>query len=962
MDKNAIWKWLILIILVMGSLALVTPPSKKIPLGLDLQGGTSFLVSVDEQRVREGVKDKDEKLTPEQAEPEVQRILKDAQSRALEVLRNRVDSLGIAEPIIYPTKDNRIVIQLPGVDKSRQELQNIQRELDASLTLVHPLAAASNAPASAEIDLKAIALLITHLDEADKVVLRLTQGVQETGVYAGFSRQVSQMADETIRKARAQCDALQAAKEPAERTTLLGDITLKLETARKDVRAMIAKRVKDVEVAITSAAFLEFRMVHKNNSKLVDDLFRKELAPDGYRIVRIGNGTYYARNADTEETLDEATRSRLGRWQVPDSEYEFMLEKVDEQGQKVLRPVFVKRRAEMTGDLLKSSAIDYGPMGSPIVDLTFNNEGAKIFRDLTTDYAPGGDKNPNRQNYRQLAVVLDGTLYSAPRIDEPIPNGRAVIKGSFSLQEATLLSNILNAGSLPAPVKIIERRIVDPTLGKDSISSGVRAGLYGCISILILMAAYYMMSGLLADVTLVLNVVLLPLGAVAVAGFLGLIFGGLQGSRALSLPVLTLPGIAGITLAVGMAVDANVLIFERMREELRTGKGFKAAVDAGFTRAFTAIFDSNMTTIITAVIMFAVGTGAVRGYAITLTAGLLINLYTAVFVARLFFNTIGSRTIDTKWLKMHSVIKETNFDFMRLWKVAFAVSIALIAVSWTLMFMHGTKDRTTVFGVDFTGGTSLSMSFDQKPSVEAIRTSLAAGGVRDNMIQYQGALEGGSKEILLVKVATTKEAEVALTTLAEKFPQANFEVLQRDDVGPQVGRELKTRGFWALALAMIAMVVYIGFRFEFGFGLGAVVATVHDAAMVIGICHLFGFQLNMTIMAAVLTIIGYSVNDTIVIFDRIRENLRLVRGKTFKDICNLSVNQTLARTLLTNFFTFMSVLFLLLMGGGAIKDFSFAMFVGMIAGTYSTVYIATPILLMWYRGKTPDLGSKTTGT
>jgi SecD/SecF fusion protein len=440
---------------------------------------------------------------------------------------------------------------------------------------------------------------------------------------------------------------------------------------------------------------------------------------------------------------------------------------------------------------------------------------------------------------------------------------------------------------------------------------------------------------------------------------MGMLFGGLQGgNRGISLPVLTLPGIAGIALAVGMAVDANVLIFERMREELRAGKGFKAAVDAGFTRAFTAIFDSNMTTIITAIIMFAVGTGAVRGYAVTLTAGLLINLYTAVIVTRMCFDTIGSRTIDTKWLKMFSVIKETRIDFMGLWKYALTVSVVLIAVSWFLMISHGMKDVTRVFGVDFTGGTSLTLSFEQKPNVEEIRSSLSTAGVRDTMIQYQGAMEGGSKEVLMVKVATVGEADLTIKTLAEKFPQADFKVMQQDDVGPQIGSELKKKGFWALGLAMVAMVIYIAIRFEFGFGLGAVAATVHDAAMVIGICHLFGLQLNMTIMAAVLTIIGYSVNDTIVIFDRIRENLRLVRGQSFTDICNLSVNQTLARTLLTNFYTFISVLFLLLMGGGAIKDFSFAMFVGMIAGTYSTVYIATPIVLMWYRFKTPDLGGK----
>jgi SecD/SecF fusion protein len=356
--------------------------------------------------------------------------------------------------------------------------------------------------------------------------------------------------------------------------------------------------------------------------------------------------------------------------------------------------------------------------------------------------------------------------------------------------------------------------------------------------------------------------------------------------------------------------------------------------------------------------MFAVGTGAIRGYSITLTAGLLINLYTAVFVTRMCYDARAKGTPNLNLLKMFSIIGQTSIRFISKWKIALVTSWLFIIVSWALMINAGLKDPTKVFGVDFTGGTSLSLSFEgnEKPSVEAVRASMTGAGVREAMIQYQKAMEAGSREMLMVKVATPKEGDQTVNALKDKFPTAQFKVMQQDDVGPQVGSDLKKKGMWAMALALLAMVIYIAIRFEFGFGLGAVVATVHDILMTVGVCYLAGFQFNMTILAAVLTIIGYSLNDTIVIFDRIRENLRKVQNKSFVDICDLSINETLARTLLTTFFTFISVIFLLFMGGGAVKDFSFAMLVGMITGIYSTVYIATPITLLWYRFKAPDMG------
>ncbi|MEI6148288.1 MAG: protein translocase subunit SecD [bacterium] len=838
MDKKAIWKWLLLVVLIAASLATVLPLGKKVRLGLDLQGGTSFTVEIDEEAIAAQLRDENKDITEDQISSRLPAKVNDAQGRALEVIRNRVDGLGISEPIIYPEKANRIVVQLPGVgEKKREE------------------------------------------------------------------------ARETIKR----------------------------------------------------AAFLTFRMVHEKNRELVDKLFEKGIPPPGFVVVSLSENNvsrnYFKRDRKTvpDGMMDQEFRKKLAAFNAPHG-CEMLLEKEKVQGQEVYSPYFVEKRAQLTGDTLKNAAVDYRSLGQVVVSLEFNAKGARKFALVTSDYAPGGARNPNPQVGRQMAIVLDDTLYSAPVIREAIHGGRAEISGTFTVSEAALLSNVLKSGSLPAPVKIVEERTIDPSLGADTVRSGVTAGLMGIVAILVLMALYYLISGLLANVALVLNVVLLPLGMIVVAGVLGIFAKEARGGGAIALPVLTLPGIAGIALSIGMAVDANVLIFERMREELRAGKSLMTTIQVGFQRALSAILDSNLTTVITAVILFIMGSGPVRGYAVTLIAGLIVSVYTAVIVTRMGFNVIASRTSNTGVLKMMQAVKPTNFDFMKPWKTALGISLVVIVVSWGLMITHGFQDQTRVFGVDFTGGSQLTFSFDQKVGVEQLRAAMEAEGVKDATPLYQKEMQGG-KEFLLVKAAGSEEGAKIKNVITGKFADSGFKLLQQDDVGPQIGAELKRKALIAMGLSLIAMIIYIWYRFELGFGMGAVAALFHDVLVTAGVCHLLGVQMNMTVMAALMTIVGYSVNDTIVIFDRIREDLHMVRGKSFLDICNQSMNETLSRTLLTNFLTFVSVLCLLVFGGGAIRDFSIAMFIGMISGTYSTVYIATPVVLLWYRFKTPDLGS-----
>jgi SecD/SecF fusion protein len=457
------------------------------------------------------------------------------------------------------------------------------------------------------------------------------------------------------------------------------------------------------------------------------------------------------------------------------------------------------------------------------------------------------------------------------------------------------------------------------------------------------------MAGFIADLALILDILLLPLGMMIMSGFLSLVTGsaGLTGG-ALSLPTLTLPGIAGIVLTIGMAVDANVLIFERIREEQEAGKRLASAIQAGYEKAFSTIFDANITTLLTAIILFWQGSGAIRGFAVTLSAGILVSMYTALVVTRMFFHIVAMKSRMQK-IRMLKLLGNTHIDFVGKRLIAAILSLALIAGTWTAFVSRG-KDN---FGVDFTGGKSLTMVFEEKQAVEDVRDVLATAGVSDAFIQYQMELTGGQNgvkdEYLELKVPF-EEGDAAKAAILEAYgDEAGFRVVQEDSVGPQIGKELQKKGILAIVFALIGIVIYISFRFEFGFAMGAIAALAHDVLITVGIYCLLGRQLSLPIIAALLTIVGYSVNDTIVVFDRIREDLKLIKGKKYTEIANLSINQTLSRTLLTSLTTLLSVLVLLVFGGGAIYDFALALLIGVVVGTYSSIFVATPVMLLWHR-------------
>ena len=737
----------------------------------------------------------------------------------------------------------------------------------------------------------------------------------------------------------------------------------------KDHRLLVQLPGVDEEVRkaakanLQSAAFLEFRLTHPKNDQLVAKLLSKDVAPEGYK--KSGNGYARAENwAEVSKTKGYA--ARLAAFETPDARYRFMLE---DNGDGTYSPNFVARKTELTGESLVSAAVQRDPTSGQLsIGFTLNAEGGRIFSTLTRNYKAHGPKNPTDRG-RQLAIILDETLISAPVINSEI-GSRGEITGRFDAKSANKLANELNAGALPAPLKILAETSVSPTVGEDAKHAGVVAAALGFALVALFMFYYYWATGLVADIALFLDIALLPTALVFVANILGVFAHdpSMGGGGSMQLPVLTMPGIAGLVLSLGMAVDANVLIFERIREEFQAGRSAGDAVKNGYGRAFTAIFDSNLTTIITGVILFVVGTGPVRGFAITLTAGVVISMFTAVVVTRLVLDHLVDPARKTAF-KMRQFFKEPRFDFLKPMKYTVGGSFAIIAVALAVFAVRGLTNPASVLAVDLTGGTSIvyNLKNEAKPAVADVRAAL---NEFDNaaVIQYQ---EGVGSTTLLVKTGETAETKKGaqlegkdvgahVTKLLQaKFPQAEITPDSVNEVGSIVGADLKTSGTYAVIFSLVAILLYVGFRFQFGFGLGALVALAHDALISLGLFSLCGRQVSLIVITALLTIIGYSVNDTVVVFDRIREKLRYDRRSTFMEICNGSINACLGRTVITSVTTFFAVAALFAFGDGSIFDFALVMLIGVVSGTYSSIFIATPVMMWWYRGKRPEFTVET---
>lgn len=734
-------------------------------------------------------------------------------------------------------------------------------------------------------------------------------------------------------------------------------IIVQLPGADESVRKAAKERLQ-------SMAFLEFRLTHPKDQQLVAKLLSKDIAPEGYE--KKGNG--YARTAAyTTLVRQPGYAARLASFGTTDDRYRFMLE---DNKDGTYQPHFVSRNVELDGRDLESASWERDPVkGGFCVNFVLNAEGGRKFSTLTRNYMAGGPKNRTSEG-RCLAIILDDVLISAPRIQSEIGSS-GQITGNFTIQEAKQLAADLNAGALPAPLRILAESSVAPTVGEDAIHSGIWAAALGFGLVAIFMFIYYWRLGLVADLALFLDVALLPTALVVVANLLGVFAHdpSMGGGGSVQLPVLTMPGIAGLVLTLGMAVDANVLIFERIREEFsHAGMTAGKAIQNGYGRAFTAIFDSNLTTIITGVILFVFGTGPVRGFAIMLTSGVVISMYTAVVVSRLILEKTTNLG-GTKPFKMLRLLSGTHIDFMKYGKVSLIASAAVIVVSLAVFAIRAKTNPASVLAVDLTGGTSIVYNLTQdeakQPSVGAIREVLN-GFDNATIIQYQ---RGIGDTTLLVKTGESAETKkgrelkdrdvggYVTKLLQAKFPEAAFENASTEEIGSMVGDDLKKSGTKAVIFSLIAILIYIGFRFQIGFGFGGIVALAHDALISLGLFSLCGRQVSLIVVTALLTIIGYSINDTVVIFDRIREKLRHDDRTPVRDICNQAINECLGRTIITSVTTLLAVFALFAFGDGSIFDFALTMLIGIIAGTYSTTFIATPLMVWWYRGKRPSFGA-----
>ena len=580
----------------------------------------------------------------------------------------------------------------------------------------------------------------------------------------------------------------------------------------------------------------------------------------------------------------------------------------------------LEQRPMLQGERLvqANSGIDH-QTGRPVVSFRLDNEGAKAFAKITT------------QNVgRQFAIVLDGKVISAPRIQEPIIGGSGQITGNFTAAQTGSLSALLRAGALPVPLHIIQEGMVGPDLGSDAIRMGAVTGAAGLLFVLAFMTVLYRGWGVVANLALVLNV-FLTLAALTLLGV-----------------TLTLPGIAGIVLGVGLAVDANVLINERIREETRNGRSAAAALTNGFQRAYATIIDSNVTALIATALLFWLGSGPVQGFAVTMALGIAISMFTAVAVVKAIMSVwvrwrrpkqfiIGS-LLPARWRRA-----TPSFQFMRARFVGLGISLVLSVASLTLFVKPGLN-----YGVDFTGGTIIEASAPATMQLADLRGGLERADLGEVSLQ-QADVDGRN---ILVRIqqqpdagssAQTEIAERAKAAILEAEPAASFDRV--DIIGPKISGELKDAGVLAVLFASVAMFIYIWVRFDWHFAVGAIATLVLDTTKVIGFFALTGLEFNLTAIAALLTLIGYSVNDKVVVYDRMRENLRLHPDVPLRQIIDRSINETLARSIFTSMTAFLAMVPMALWGGATVASFAVPMVFGIVVAASSSVFIAAPILL-----------------
>ncbi len=668
--------------------------------------------------------------------------------------------------------------------------------------------------------------------------------------------------------------------EPELKAMTATDVSIRMPSVDEGDKTGIRATIKD-------AAKLQFFLVSKDNATLVQQFENDPNFQNPANVIR-------------KEMIEERN------------------------GEEVVEIVFLERQpAPVRGEDVKSAFATADEFGRWAISMSFNDRGARAFGDVT-----GANVG------RRLAIVLDDTCYSAPNIQTAITGGNAQITGSFTLEEAKRLAGVISSGNLPVSIDISSEFGTEPSLGADSIHSGLFAGILGLIIVLAFMLAYYRFCGLVADIALLVNTVLV------------------LGTMAIMKATITMPGIAGMVLTVGMAVDANVLIFEHIREELAKGHAVESAVRSGYAGAFSAIFDSNLTTLLTCWMLYIFGSGTVQGFAVTLAFGVLASMFTALFMTRAIFGlAIYKECLKSISMAEMKFLKNSNYNFVKLMKPAVIIAVALVAISLIGAVVRG----SSLMGIDFAGGTQITYSCDgQDPEVKAVRSYLAGKGYDTAKVGYKRG-QSGNTELEVVVPALTETPNDFSDALDKAFPECKLTQGSIYQVGPSVGDKFRSDSFKAAFFSFLLACIYLAFRFEWMYGVAAVIAVIHDVIVSAGLFFLiFQGQLSLTTVAGFLTIIGYSLNNTIVIFDRIRADAVTSQNLTYGQLINKSINATLSRTLLTTLTTLFVVITLMIFGGGVIMDFALVMLFGLICGTFSSIFISTAFIKRWHKQSAQD--------
>ncbi len=815
--------------------------------------------------------------------------------RSFNILRTRVDQFGTSQPNIQRIQGtNRIQIELPGVedvDRVRKLLQGVAKLEFWEVADFQEYAASINAVS----DL----LLQEKLAKTDTLNLSDSTAVTSTE------------------------DALNALVEDAspEDTTQVDDENLAEQLEGSDSTSSALDSLANSQVSP------------------LQDLLSIQFDQSGkaYLYCNVKDTARLNRIFEREDVKSLMPPNVVFRWQVkPDSRPDDQVSELLE-----LNPLRVGRggQAPLTGEVITNAYQGRDEVNRPAVHMVMNATGAKKWKRLT-----GANVN------RRIAIVLDNKVISAPNVSSEIPNGQSVISGNFTIEETGDMANLLKAGKLPAPTRIVSEAIIGPTLGQQAQSQGITSIIVGLAIVVIFMIFYYAKGGLVANAALVFNIFF--------------IFGILAQFKT----ALTLPGIAGIVLTIGMSIDANVLIFERIREEIKNGVSLLKAISNGYQKAFWSIFDANFTTLLTAVILALIGEGPVKGFAVTLIIGIFCSFFTAVFVTRLIMMWLSKKgdqskiSFATPFSK--GLLSNVNWDFLGKRKKAYLASAAFIVIGMTALLLKGGLN----LGVDFKGGRSYVVSFSQPQIASQVETALVDdfenAGTEVKFFGTSNKLKITTSYLVDDEAtdADNKVRDVMIKGLEAysgqqfisddtKVDDTHFTILSSEKVGATIADDIKSSSQKAIFFSLIVIFLYILIRFrKWQFGLGAIVALFHDTLVVISafaIARLFGiaYEVDQVFIAAMLTIIGYSINDTVVVFDRIRETLGLRGTSHLEKTFNLSINNTVSRTLITSATTLFVVLVLFLFGGAVLKGFSFALLVGILAGTYSSIYVATPVVI-----------------